>query len=244
MYLFIDNDNVSTFPSEQDLLQDMYGFIKNSKYISKTAIVTCTRSSASNYNKNMKRVLGFTIAEHANLTFKHLSSELGCVEIGLPDHGPNGTKKLQELKLKTPKMMRSFCSQIVEQYKVRADKIKIVSFIISGPYITAGIMTFSHGSVGLLYTSPRLKMPKNIGEVPRLLPPVLTLVYNCTQVIKNTAQFLRENVISVNLDLFSNIDYYFSPSFVTETYLLYNGIILVSVCLVILNRICSSDKMY
>ncbi|KAI9256988.1 hypothetical protein EDC94DRAFT_614972 [Helicostylum pulchrum] len=60
---------------------------------------------------------------------------------------------------------------------------------MEGPYITAEIMTFNHGSIGLLYTSTHLKMPENLHKVPYLLPPVLTLVYNCTQVIKNTAQF-------------------------------------------------------
>lgn len=60
-------------------------------------------SSASNYNKNMRRVLGLidrierqVAADHSDLTFKHLSSELGCAEIGLVDHGSNGTKELQE----------------------------------------------------------------------------------------------------------------------------------------------------
>lgn len=91
----------------------------------------------------MRRVLGSidkierqVFPEHSDLTFKHLSSELGCVEIGLVDHGPTGTKELQESKLKTPKMMRSFCSQIVEQYKIRADEVKIASIIISGKLIS------------------------------------------------------------------------------------------------------------
>jgi hypothetical protein len=59
----------------------------------------------------MRRVLGSidrierqVAADHSDLTFKHLSSELGCVEIGLVDHGPTGTKELQESKLKTFKM--------------------------------------------------------------------------------------------------------------------------------------------
>lgn len=87
----------------------------------------------------MRRVLGSidrierqVAADHSDLTFKHLSFELGCVEIGLVDRGPNGTKELQGLKLKTPKMMRSFCSQIVEQYKIKANKIKIISAVING----------------------------------------------------------------------------------------------------------------
>ncbi|CAO3698943.1 unnamed protein product [Rhizopus stolonifer] len=55
-------------------------------------------------------------------------------------------------------------------------------------------------------------MPENIGEMPRLL----ALMYNCAQVIKNSAQFLKKNAASVNLNPFSN-DGYFSPlSFVSE----------------------------
>lgn len=64
---------------------------------------------------------------------------------------------------------------------------------MEGPYITVEIMTFNHGSIGLLNSSPRLKMPESIREVPYLLPSVLALVYNCAQVIKNTAQFLKNN---------------------------------------------------
>jgi hypothetical protein len=56
-------------------------------------------------------------------------------------------------------------------------KFTLIAILMEGPYITAEVMTFNHGSIGLLYTSPRLKMPENIGEVPRLLPPVLTLIY-------------------------------------------------------------------
>lgn len=85
---------------------------------------------------------------------------------------------------------------------------------MEGPYITVEIMTFGHGSVGQLYTSPRLKMPESIGEVPRLLPPALSLIYNYAQVIKNTSQFLGKNIDEVNLNPFSNIDYFFPPSFV------------------------------
>ncbi|KAG1169600.1 hypothetical protein G6F36_012055 [Rhizopus arrhizus] len=173
----------------------MYGFIKATKHISKTTTETGCSSSASNYNKNMRRVLGLidrierqVAADHSDLTFKHLSSELGCAEIGLVDHGSN------------------------EQYKIKANKIKIVSAIIS-----VEIMTFGHGSVGLLYTSPRLKMPESIGEVPRLLPPALSLIYNYAQVIKNTSQFLGKNTAEVNLNPFSNIDYFFPPSFVPGT---------------------------
>lgn len=47
---------------------------------------------------------------------------------------------------------------------------------MEGLYIAVEIMTFNHGSIGLLYSSPRLKMPESIGEVPFLLPPVLALV--------------------------------------------------------------------
>jgi hypothetical protein len=54
------------------------------------------------------------------------------MEIGLDDHGPRGTKELNEKRLKTPKMMRCFCSRIVEQFKTSPNKIKIVGIIISG----------------------------------------------------------------------------------------------------------------
>jgi hypothetical protein len=54
-----------------------------------------------------------------------------------------------------------------------------------GSYITAQVMSFNHGCVGVIYTSPRLKMPETITEVAGLLPPVLKLIYNCSQIVKN-----------------------------------------------------------
>ncbi|KAG2195011.1 hypothetical protein INT47_005611, partial [Mucor saturninus] len=108
------------------------------------------QSSASNSNKNSQRELGTNqqLVRQANgdcsgLTFKYLSSELGYVEIGLVNHGANGTKELQESKLKSSKMMRSFCKQMIDQYKIKSTKIKIVSFIINGSFIRAQVMTFT-----------------------------------------------------------------------------------------------------
>lgn len=68
-----------------------------------------------------------------DLVFKYLSSEVGCVEIGLHDKGPNGTKEVQEKGIKTPKMMKAFCCRILEQYPTsEATQIKTVGFVISG----------------------------------------------------------------------------------------------------------------
>ena len=74
------------------------------------------------------------VGDRFDLTFKHQTTELGCLEIGLTDHGPSGTKELQESSFKTPKMMRNFCHHIIDQYKVKAQHIKVVSFIISGKF--------------------------------------------------------------------------------------------------------------
>lgn len=67
-------------------------------------------NSASNYNKNTRRVIKSidrierqVLADHSDLTFKYLSNELSCIEIGFVDHGPNGTKELQETEIKLPK---------------------------------------------------------------------------------------------------------------------------------------------
>ncbi|KAI9258418.1 hypothetical protein EDC94DRAFT_171179 [Helicostylum pulchrum] len=222
--LFIESDNFTPFVTEQDLLNDMYGFLKSTKNISRTTTESGCQSSASSSNKNSQRELGTDqrLIRQANgdcsdLTFKYLSSELGCVEIGLDDHGVNGTKELQESKLKSPKMMRSFCKQMIEQYKLKADKIKTVPFIINGSFITAQVMTFTKGSVGILFSSPRLKMPENISQVPALLPPILALVYNCTLVIKETAQLLKDESTHINLNPFKNSDYFFPDSFVPES---------------------------
>ncbi|ORE07895.1 hypothetical protein BCV72DRAFT_304268 [Rhizopus microsporus var. microsporus] len=62
-------------------------------------------------------------------------------------------------------------------------------------HITVLQTMFNHGSVSLLSTSERLSMPQSIGQVPALLPPVLTLDYNCAQIMKSTVECL-ENVAS------------------------------------------------
>lgn len=56
--LFMNQEDVIPFATEQDLLDDMYGFIKKTKNISSTTTETNCGSSASGYNKNMKRLLG------------------------------------------------------------------------------------------------------------------------------------------------------------------------------------------
>ncbi len=96
-------------------------------------------SNSSGENKNLYRGIGSEEkserqknSEHVDLVFMHNGYEVGCVEIGLNDHGPNGTKELNEKRLKTPKMLRCFCSRIVEQFKTTPDEIKTVGIIISG----------------------------------------------------------------------------------------------------------------
>lgn len=87
-----------------------------------------------------------------------------------------------------------------------------------GSFITAQVMTFTKGSVGILFSSPRLKMPENISQVPALLPPILALVYNCTLlIIKETAQLFKNESTHVNLNSFKNNDDFFPDSFVPES---------------------------
>lgn len=86
-----------------------------------------------------------------------------------------------------------------------------------GSFITAQVMTFTKGSVGILFPSPRLKMPENISQIPALLPPILALVYNCTLIVKETAQLLKDESTQINLDPFKNSDDFFPNSFVPES---------------------------
>jgi hypothetical protein len=109
----------------------------------KYVFISVSASNASSENKNHKREIGSLCgierqasAEHADLVFKYVTSEIGCVEIGLEDHGPKGTKELNEKKIKAPRMMRNFCSRILEQYKTKPTGIKAVSIIISGMILT------------------------------------------------------------------------------------------------------------
>ena len=70
-------------------------------------------------------------------------------------------------------------------------------------------MTFKHGSIGLIYTSSRMKMATTIKEVPRFFPPVLRLTYNSAQTIKGTLQHLDRICEDEEDDSGS----YFPPSF-------------------------------
>lgn len=72
------------------------------------------------------------LAENADLSFRYISHELFCLEIGLNDHGPKGTKELNESSIKTPLMMKNFCSHLVSQYKMNPNRINIMGIIISG----------------------------------------------------------------------------------------------------------------
>lgn len=59
-------------------------------------------------------------------------------------------------------------------------------------------MRLDRGSVALLVTTERLKMPESIEEIPALLPPVLNLVYNHAQTIKKTALYIDDVSSSVS----------------------------------------------
>ena len=105
-------------------------------------IISTSGSKACSEAKNKKRKLtgGKALARQKSgdafdLVFKYLSTELGYVEIGLSDDGPNGTKLLNEKGFKTPRMMKVFISRIVDQFtNADVNNIKIVGFIINGKY--------------------------------------------------------------------------------------------------------------
>jgi hypothetical protein len=56
--------------------------------------------------------------------------------------------------------------------------------------MTSTIMTFKHGSIGLIYSSNRIKMPTTIKEISRLLPRALKIAYNSARAIKDTIRYL------------------------------------------------------
>lgn len=71
-------------------------------------------------------------------------------------------------------------------------------------------MRFDRGSVALLVTTKRLKMPESI-EVPALLPPVLNLVYGHAQTIKKTAEYIED--VSTSVSFGSNSELTLPPCF-------------------------------
>ncbi|KAI9485504.1 MAG: hypothetical protein EXX96DRAFT_473326, partial [Benjaminiella poitrasii] len=129
------------------------------------------------------RVVRRASAEHVDIAFKYIS----YVEVSLADHDPNGMKELNEKRLKIPETMRSFCSRILEQYETNPVGIDIAGIIISSAIISKTV-TLNNGSVGLIYISSGLKMLKSIVQVSRLLPPILTLIYKCSQSYKRKSQ--------------------------------------------------------
>ncbi|KAL0142701.1 hypothetical protein V8B55DRAFT_1563177 [Mucor lusitanicus] len=198
--LFHDGKAVQ-MKTEQDLLDEVYGFIKRSRSISQLQTETASGSMASSEAKNKKRAVGDTAkmsrqasGDHADLVFKYTSLEIGCLEIGFNDGGPNATKELQERDLKAPKMMKAFYTRIMEQFPfAQKESIKLIGFIISGMHISAVQMSFSLGSVSLVSLSKRYKVPESVKEIPALLPPVLALVYNCALIMKSTSEHLDDS---------------------------------------------------
>jgi hypothetical protein len=94
---------------------------------------------SSGENKNVNRTIGSMnkicrtqSSERADLVFKHLSHEIGCLEIGLKDEGQNGTKEMNEKFIRTPIMMKNFAYHLMQQYKIDASKIVTIGLIISG----------------------------------------------------------------------------------------------------------------
>ncbi|EIE78817.1 hypothetical protein RO3G_03522 [Rhizopus delemar RA 99-880] len=195
--LFYDSTSARTFASESTLFDEMYSFVKTSKKINNTITEFTARSNASSESKNNSRSIGSTskinrqaVGDISDLSFIYSNNELGCVEIGLADNGGNGTKEINEKNIKVPKMMRNFCWKLINDYKVDPKEIKVVGFVISGHYMTNTIMTFKHGSIGLIYNSNRIKMPTTIKQISRLLPRALKIAYNSARAIKDTIRYL------------------------------------------------------
>lgn len=110
------------------------------KYIS---LSSASGSKFSSENKNLTRDIASVErmakqarGDHADLVFKYLSNELSCIEIGLVDNGPHGTKELNEKRLETPKMIKNFYSRILRQYEANSINIKIVGIVIIGTTIS------------------------------------------------------------------------------------------------------------
>lgn len=110
--LFMDqNDTTLKMPStEQDLLEDIFGFIKKSKRLTGMTCVTGNESRISSEHRNSTRMIGSifqeerkTSGEHADLCFYYGSNELACLELGLADSGSHGTKELNEADIKVPR---------------------------------------------------------------------------------------------------------------------------------------------
>ncbi|KAL7333197.1 hypothetical protein PS15p_202131 [Mucor circinelloides] len=218
------NTSFAMFNSEQDLLDEVYSFIKKSRRVSKTRTETVTRSRASAESKNKTRCLGTMEmlrrqipGDLADLSFLHKSTEIGGLEIGLSEKGANGTKELQEKSLKTPRMMKAFVIQAASSFPtIDISKVETVGFVISGMWIVGLKMRFDRGSVALLVTTKRLKMPESIEEVPALLPPVLNLVYGHAQTIKKTAEYIED--VSTSVSFGSNSELTLPPCFVPFNY--------------------------
>lgn len=79
-------------------------------------------------------------------------------------------------------------------------------------------MSFSKGSIGLVSSSQRLKMPSSVNEIPRFLPPVLHLIYNCSQIIKSTKEHLENISGIVSLGQLAPCEgKYFPPTFLPNS---------------------------
>lgn len=74
-------------------------------------------------------------------------------------------------------------------------------------------MSFDHGSISLLSKSEQLRLPKSVSEIPQLLPPILKLIYNLNQVVKDTINIIKDpNTVTVNMKAGESV--YFPPCFV------------------------------
>ncbi|KAI9030033.1 hypothetical protein CLU79DRAFT_802601 [Phycomyces nitens] len=215
------NDATLKMPStEQDLLEDIFSFIKKSKRLTGTTCVTESQSLASSEHRNNMRMIDsicqqerMISGEHPDLCFYYGSNELACLELGLADSGSRGTKELNEVGIKVPIMMKNFALQISRQYGIDMSGIKIVGFVISGLNLTALLMTFE-GSTSLITRSKRLRFPETVADIPRLLPLVLKLVFNAAQIIKGTINTVKEASTSVCLDNDNDLPY-FPPCYVS-----------------------------
>lgn len=132
---------------------------------------------------------------------------------------------MNEMSIKTPIMMKNFAYHLVQQYKIDASKIITIGLIISGKAknfsqylcavlisfvigfnISGLLMTHDRGSIAMIKSTERLHTPKSATEIAHLLPPILKLVYNCAQVMRETINFINDLLLqwlSIIMSLFT-----------------------------------------
>ncbi|KAG2175299.1 hypothetical protein INT44_007787, partial [Umbelopsis vinacea] len=143
------------------------------------SISTSLRKNEERTSSSVIRMKRKIMGRRGDLLLQKGTAEYGCAEAGAKFDGPNGSKRMVESGLKTPKMLKDMLNNlaiICQQEEARVVGLRTVGFILSGLTMEILTMDAPNGYITRLTRSKLYQVPKEVSSVNAILLPLLSVL--------------------------------------------------------------------